>query len=89
MLQDPPRLGNQYTEDSYLQAVLQRLLGADVLKQVQPDLTRFGKSEQATEHGSIEASECIDGASRSVLTRMNGWCASRLLVIQSLRHGSG
>lgn len=42
--QDPPRLGNQFVEDSYLQALLQRLLGPDVFAQVQPDLTRFGQS---------------------------------------------
>lgn len=43
--QDPPRIGNQFVEDSYLQSLLQRLLGPDVFAQVQPDLTRFGQSQ--------------------------------------------
>ena len=46
--QDPPRLGNQFVEDSFLQSLLQRLLGPDGFAQVQPDLTRFGQSV----HGS-------------------------------------
>jgi len=41
-IQDPPRLGNAYVEDAYLQSLLQRLLGDAVLAEVTPDLTRFG-----------------------------------------------
>lgn len=42
-LQDPPRLGNQYEEDSALRAVLRRLLPGEVLREVEPGLERLGR----------------------------------------------
>lgn len=52
-LQDPPRLGNQYIEDTPLREVLQRLLPEDVLHSIEPDLQRFGWRvvEECTLHG--------------------------------------
>jgi len=41
-VQDGPRLGNAFGEDPYLRATLQRILGDETLRQVEPDLTRFG-----------------------------------------------
>jgi len=41
-LQEPPRLGNQYLEDTALREILQRLLPEDVLCSIEPDLQRFG-----------------------------------------------
>jgi len=40
--QDPPRIGNQYLEDSALQACLTRILPKEVKIQVDADLTAFG-----------------------------------------------
>jgi hypothetical protein len=52
-LQDPPRLGNQYEEDTPLREVLQRLLPEDVLQSIEPDLQRFGWRvvDECTQHG--------------------------------------
>jgi putative acyl-CoA dehydrogenase len=41
-LQEPPRLGNQYLEDTALRELLQRILPEDVLQAIEPDLTRWG-----------------------------------------------
>merc|ERR1712137_80716 len=41
-LQNPPSLGNQFTEDLPLQRVLRRFLPPSVLEEITPDLTRFG-----------------------------------------------
>ncbi len=41
--QDPPVLGNQFTDDDALQSVLRRLLPAGVLAEITPDLVRFGQ----------------------------------------------
>jgi len=41
--QDPPQLGNQYTDDSLLRSHLRRLLPVEVLGDVEPDLIRFGQ----------------------------------------------
>jgi hypothetical protein len=43
-VQDGPRLGNAFVEDPYLRATLQRILGDEILRQAEPDLTRFGTS---------------------------------------------
>eukprot|EP01062_Namystynia_karyoxenos_P058943 TRINITY_DN50380_c0_g1_i1.p1 TRINITY_DN50380_c0_g1~~TRINITY_DN50380_c0_g1_i1.p1 ORF type:complete len:622 (+),score=177.70 TRINITY_DN50380_c0_g1_i1:94-1866(+) len=40
--QEPPRLGNQYEADPYLQAVLKRIVDPSVLRDIEPDLRRFG-----------------------------------------------
>eukprot|EP00026_Physarum_polycephalum_P003279 Phypoly_transcript_03289.p1 GENE.Phypoly_transcript_03289~~Phypoly_transcript_03289.p1 ORF type:complete len:598 (+),score=74.08 Phypoly_transcript_03289:129-1922(+) len=42
-VQDSPRLGNQYTEDSALQDVLKRVCPANVLSSFEPDLIRWGE----------------------------------------------
>ncbi len=41
--QPPPRLGNQYDDDLPLRAMLQRLLPADVLTDVEPELREMGE----------------------------------------------
>lgn len=41
--QDAPVLGNQYTADHALRSLLRRLLPADVQREIEPDLTRFGQ----------------------------------------------
>lgn len=40
-LQSPPHLGNQWLEDGFLQSQLRRLM-PDKLRNVEPDLERFG-----------------------------------------------
>ncbi len=44
-LQDPPRLGNQFSEDSALLEVLSRRCPRPVLSAIEPDLTRWYVSE--------------------------------------------
>ena len=41
--QQPPSLGNQYTDDRVLRSFLRRALPRDVLAQVEPDLTTMGE----------------------------------------------
>lgn len=41
--QDPPRLGNQFLEDSALRRVLQRKLSREAAAAITPDLERFGQ----------------------------------------------
>lgn len=41
-LQDPPHLGNQWTDDTTLRQILRRLLPPDVLAAAAPDLEAFG-----------------------------------------------
>ncbi|KAL4443441.1 hypothetical protein ABPG75_011178 [Micractinium tetrahymenae] len=40
--QDPPHLGNQFSDDGFLQSLLGRLLPPEALPEVQQDLERFG-----------------------------------------------
>ncbi|MFL5783510.1 MAG: acyl-CoA dehydrogenase family protein, partial [Bacteriovoracaceae bacterium] len=40
--QDPPQLGNQYTSDRLLRSYLERTLPQEILKNITPDLERFG-----------------------------------------------
>ncbi len=40
--QDPPRLGNQFLEDTALREALQRLMPAQVYQSIEPDMIRFG-----------------------------------------------
>jgi hypothetical protein len=42
-LQDPPRLGNQYLEDTALRECLKRLVPENVLTSFEPDLINFGQ----------------------------------------------
>jgi len=41
--QDPPRLGNQFLEDSALRRVLERKLSSEAAAAITPDLERFGQ----------------------------------------------
>jgi hypothetical protein len=45
--QDPPRLGNAFADDSYLQAILQRVMKENYAK-VKPDLLKFGRSVECS-----------------------------------------
>jgi alkylation response protein AidB-like acyl-CoA dehydrogenase len=42
MFQEPPHLGNQWREDRTLQALLRRVIPADVLREMEPSLERMG-----------------------------------------------
>ena len=41
--QDPPRLGNQFTDDAFLVSYLRQRLPAAMLQTIEPDLRRFGE----------------------------------------------
>ena len=40
--QSPPRIGNQYDQDRLLRSYLRRVLPAETLAEVEPDLRRLG-----------------------------------------------
>ena len=41
-VQDPPRLGNQYEEDTGLRAIIRRLIPPEFLEEIELDMIRFG-----------------------------------------------
>lgn len=45
--QDAPRLGNAFTEDSHLQAILRRVMQKR-FAEIEQDLTRFGRFDNNT-----------------------------------------
>ena len=46
--QDPPRLGNQFLQDSALRRVLERKLSSAAAATITPDLERFGQRNELT-----------------------------------------
>eukprot|EP01087_Luapelamoeba_hula_P006791 TRINITY_DN1688_c0_g1_i2.p1 TRINITY_DN1688_c0_g1~~TRINITY_DN1688_c0_g1_i2.p1 ORF type:complete len:477 (-),score=85.41 TRINITY_DN1688_c0_g1_i2:77-1507(-) len=68
-LQAPPRLGNQYLEDSTLQRILRRLVPAEILKDIEPDLVAFGWKviEECREYSKDVL------ASQPTLRQYDGW----------------
>jgi acyl-CoA dehydrogenase len=67
--QDPPRLGNQYDEDALLREYLARVLGADALAALEPELRELG------ELGGGELARAMheDRLNLPVLTQWDPW----------------
>lgn len=51
--QEAPRIGNTFADDSFLQAVLQRLMKKEMYEKVKPDLVKFGGSGTHTTLASL------------------------------------
>jgi alkylation response protein AidB-like acyl-CoA dehydrogenase len=70
-LQTGPHLGNQYSEDAFLKATLERLLPSSVLSSITPDLTRFG---DRVAHDLWPRAKTMDHAQHApTLQQYNGW----------------
>ena len=67
--QDPPRLGNQYDDDALLREYLARVLGADALATLEPELRELG------ELGGVELQNAMheDRLNLPVLTQWDAW----------------
>jgi alkylation response protein AidB-like acyl-CoA dehydrogenase len=67
--QSPPRLGNQYGDDSFLRGFLQRKLPADVLKDVEPELDAMGELAG----GDLYDMQLADRLNEPQLTQWDAW----------------
>jgi len=67
--QQPPRLGNQYLEDTALRELLSRLLPKSILEEINDDLTRFG----ARVLGDIQEYGREAESHPPTLTHYNAW----------------
>lgn len=67
--QPPPTLGNQYIEDRVLRGYLERILPADVLAQITPELTDLGEKSG----GDWYQMQLADRCHEPVLTQWNPW----------------
>jgi acyl-CoA dehydrogenase len=67
--QAPPALGNQYTGDRALRSCLARMLPADVLAAIEPDLATMGELTG----GELYQLQLADRRSEPVLTQWDAW----------------
>lgn len=68
-VQSPPRLGNQYLEDTFLRAWLRRKLPADVLQQIEGELTEMGRLAG----GELYELQLQDRLHEPELTQWDAW----------------
>lgn len=67
--QQPPSLGNQYTDDRVLRSFLHRALPRDLLTQVEPDLMTMGELAG----GELYRLHLADRRNEPVLTQWDAW----------------
>ncbi|HET6228846.1 MAG TPA: acyl-CoA dehydrogenase family protein [Longimicrobiaceae bacterium] len=67
--QAPPELGNQYDEDRTLRSYLARVLGADVLREVEPSLREMGRLSG----GPLYRMQLADRLNEPTLTQWSAW----------------
>lgn len=68
-IQTPPHLGNQYTEDVFLQSCLRRLLPATVLHDIEPELHEMGRLAGE----DLYELQLADRLNEPRLTQWNAW----------------
>lgn len=68
-IQSPPELGNQYGDDTFLRAYLQRRLPAEMLAQIEPSLTELGESAG----GELYRLQLQDRLNEPTLTQWDAW----------------
>jgi alkylation response protein AidB-like acyl-CoA dehydrogenase len=68
-IQAPPELGNQYTADRALRSYLARVLHADVLAEIEPDLAAMGELAG----GELYRFQLADRRNEPVLTQWDAW----------------
>jgi alkylation response protein AidB-like acyl-CoA dehydrogenase len=67
--QQPPTLGNQYDDDPVLRSYLQRVLPADVLREVEPELNEMG----GLAGGELYQMQLADRLNEPRLTQWDAW----------------
>ncbi|WP_129644929.1 acyl-CoA dehydrogenase family protein [Peristeroidobacter agariperforans] len=68
-IQSPPQLGNQYGDDPFLRAYLQRRLPAEMLAQIEPSLTELGELAG----GELYRLQLQDRLNEPTLTQWDAW----------------
>lgn len=68
-IQSPPELGNQYGDDAFLRAYLQRRLPAEMLAEIEPSLTELG----ALAGGELYQLQLQDRRNEPTLTQWDAW----------------
>lgn len=68
-LQEPPRLGNQYTDDRVLQGYLRRILPDHVLAEIEPSLQEMGELSG----GPLYEKQLADRVNEPRLIQWNAW----------------
>ena len=68
-LQPPPELGNQYTADRALRSYLARVLHADMLAEIEPDLIAMGELSG----GELYRFQLADRENEPLLTQWDAW----------------
>jgi acyl-CoA dehydrogenase len=67
--QDPPRLGNQFDEDTLLREYLARTLEPDHLREIEAELRHLGEESG----GRLYAAQLADRLNEPVLTQWDAW----------------
>ncbi|MGI9045507.1 MAG: acyl-CoA dehydrogenase family protein [Burkholderiales bacterium] len=68
-IQQPPRLGNQYSEDRVLRSYLRRALPADMLREIESALIELG----GLSGGELYRVQLADRLNEPVLTQWDAW----------------
>lgn len=68
-IQSPPELGNQYGDDAFLRAYLQRRVPAEVLAQIEPQLVELGELAG----GELYRLQLQDRLNEPTLTQWDAW----------------
>src|ERR1044072_9061811 len=69
-IQAPPVLGNQFSDDAFLQSYLRRKLPAAVLAQIEAELSDLG----ALAGGELYQLQLQDRRNEPTLTQWDAWC---------------
>ena len=67
--QAPPQLGNQYDDDTVLQSYLKRVLPAEILRDIEPELRELGELSG----GELYQMQLADRLNEPVLTQWDAW----------------
>ena len=67
--QPPPQLGNQYDDDTVLRSYLRRVLPADMLRDIEPELRQLGDLSG----GALYQMQLADRLNEPVLTQWDAW----------------
>jgi alkylation response protein AidB-like acyl-CoA dehydrogenase len=68
-IQTPPRLGNQYEDDTFLRSYLRRVLPSAMLQEIEPELRELGRLAG----GELYEQQLLDRLNEPELTQWDAW----------------
>jgi len=68
-IQTPPRLGNQYEDDTFLRSYLRRVLPSAMLQEIEPELRELGRLAG----GALYEQQLLDRLNEPELTQWDAW----------------